>query len=295
MNTFVKIYGSIIRSTVWAGQPPHVKLVWITLLILADSDGRVEGSVPGLATTAGVSIRDCEEALATFMAPDKYSRTKEHEGRRLSEIPGGWLVLNHAKYRDMRTPASQKQAVRQKRYRDNLREKTVTPSPSVVERNGEHNEHNELRGETAKRNELRALRADPDLDPDLETIPSVRGGSTRAAPPEGEVVTRPSGARQHFAPDDFQPIERHVARAAEFRLDLAAELTAFREHEFERAYSDWNRTFDRWLTKAKTLAETNRFQATQRRGPGPRPNFQHQPDGEVTGWESTDEEAAAVG
>lgn len=113
----------------------------------------------------------------------------------------------------------------------------------------------------------------------------------------GEVVTRPVGARQHFAPEDFEPLERHVARAAEFKLDLARELTAFREHEFDRAYSDWPRAFDRWLTKAKTIAETERFQATQRRGsaPGPRSAFQHQPDEGVTGWESTDEEPAAVG
>jgi hypothetical protein len=46
-------------------------------------------------------LEECEHALGTFLAPDPYSRTRDHEGRRIEQIDGGWRLLNHAKYRDM--------------------------------------------------------------------------------------------------------------------------------------------------------------------------------------------------
>jgi hypothetical protein len=76
--------------------------MWITLLAMADHDGRVWGSIPGLANRARVTVEEAEAALERFLAPDRYSRTPDHEGRRIKVIPGGWEVLNHAKYRALR-------------------------------------------------------------------------------------------------------------------------------------------------------------------------------------------------
>lgn len=72
------------------------------MLAMCDRNGVVEGTIPGLARIANVTVEECEAALARFKAPDRYSRSKEHEGRRIDEIDGGWLLLNHAKYRSMR-------------------------------------------------------------------------------------------------------------------------------------------------------------------------------------------------
>lgn len=72
------------------------------MLAMADRKGRIWASVPGLANRARVPLEDAEKALATFLAPDKYSRTPDHDGRRIEAIDGGWQLLNHAKYRDMR-------------------------------------------------------------------------------------------------------------------------------------------------------------------------------------------------
>src|SRR5262249_24620720 len=76
------------------------RIVWITLLALSDKDGYVAGSIPGLADLARVSIPECERALEKLQQPDKYSRSPEHDGRRIHAVEGGWLVLNRAKYRD---------------------------------------------------------------------------------------------------------------------------------------------------------------------------------------------------
>ena len=72
------------------------------MLAMADRKGRVWASVPGLANRARVSLEDTETALGTLLAPDRYSRTPDFDGRRIEPIDGGWKLLNHAKYRDTR-------------------------------------------------------------------------------------------------------------------------------------------------------------------------------------------------
>jgi hypothetical protein len=114
MTGYTKLFGSILRSTVWRA-PAHVRLVWIALLALADRDGEVDASIPGLADAAGVELEQCEEALAVFLAPDRYSRTPDHEGRRIEKIDGGWRLLNHAKYQ-------QRLGLEERRQRDRERQ-----------------------------------------------------------------------------------------------------------------------------------------------------------------------------
>src|SRR4030042_1008042 len=102
---FVKIYGSqLLNSTVWVQTDLTTKVVWIIMLTLADRHGNVKASVPGIAKLAGVEIEEAAESIEILKAPDKWSRTQEHEGRRLIEIDGGWNVLNYEKYRDYRSP-----------------------------------------------------------------------------------------------------------------------------------------------------------------------------------------------
>lgn len=96
--TFTKLFTSITESTVWL-TPASTRIVWITMIAMADRHGRVYASVPGLAHRARVTVDECREALRTFESPDEESRTKEFEGRRILAFEGGWELLNHAKYR----------------------------------------------------------------------------------------------------------------------------------------------------------------------------------------------------
>jgi hypothetical protein len=68
------------------------------MLASADECGVVRASVGGLAHLSRVDAEACREAIARLMAPDDDSRTKEHEGRRIEEVEGGWRLLNWAKY-----------------------------------------------------------------------------------------------------------------------------------------------------------------------------------------------------
>jgi hypothetical protein len=116
LSNFVKLYGSILYSTVWL-EPLPTKVVWITMLALADADGVVGASVPGLAKIAGVSREECEAAIATLSAPEPDSRTKDDDGRRIQVVEGGWRIVNHRKYRDLRSETQVRTAERVRRHR----------------------------------------------------------------------------------------------------------------------------------------------------------------------------------
>ena len=93
---FTKLHSGILASTIWR-ESPVVKVVWITLLAMADQHGIVEATVPGLAAFANVSVEETEASLERFLSPDKYSRTPDCEGRRIEVIDGGWQLLNYRK------------------------------------------------------------------------------------------------------------------------------------------------------------------------------------------------------
>jgi hypothetical protein len=135
MPSYTKLFGSIIASTIWL-EPDHTRLVWITMLALADRNGEVHASVPGLAKLAGVPVDSCRVALESLLSADPDSRSKALEGRRIVEIDGGWELVNHSKYRELASTADAIEAnrLRQARFRD--RNASVTPrNASVTPRN----------------------------------------------------------------------------------------------------------------------------------------------------------------
>lgn len=96
---YTPLFSSIVLSTIWR-ESNETRLVWITMLALADARGIIEASIPGLADAAKVPLEKCKEALVILQSPDEYSRTKDHDGRRIEEVDGGWRLLNIAKFRD---------------------------------------------------------------------------------------------------------------------------------------------------------------------------------------------------
>lgn len=132
--SFTKLFSSITESTIWA-EPDHVRIVWITMMAMADMKGRVYATIPGLAGRARVSVGQCEEALEKFKGPDKYSRSREHEGRRIEDIDGGWALLNHDKYRAMRDHEKDKERKRNWAAKRRSIQKSRLYSP-IVDRGG---------------------------------------------------------------------------------------------------------------------------------------------------------------
>jgi hypothetical protein len=140
VSGYTKLFGSILDSTVWE-LPMPTKVTWIAMLAMADRNGEVQASIPGLAKRAGVSLEQCEEALKAFMSPDRYSRTKEHDGRRIEEMDGGWRLLNHGKYRQQLSAELQRERDTERKRRLRAGQKrdkaghfgTVPASPDIAE------------------------------------------------------------------------------------------------------------------------------------------------------------------
>lgn len=116
MAGFAKVFETIVTSTIWC-EPDHILRVWIAMLVRSDPNGVVEGSIPGFAHLARVSDEQMRSALDVLSAPDPNSRTKEHEGRRIEAIEGGWLILNYEKYRQKGTGKDAGRAPYMRAYR----------------------------------------------------------------------------------------------------------------------------------------------------------------------------------
>lgn len=132
MTGYTKLFGSIVASTIWR-EPNTVRIVWITMLAMANKSGIVEASIPGLADLARVTIEECKEALQHLQAADEYSRTPDHEGRRIKPADGGWFILNHAKYRAKMGVDERREylRVKQKEQREKKKSKVNTASTGV--------------------------------------------------------------------------------------------------------------------------------------------------------------------
>jgi hypothetical protein len=141
MSGFTKLFNDILYSSIWS-EDDKTRLVWITMLALANWHGEVSAAIPGLAKAANVSIGDAEKALAKLMAPDPYSRTKDHEGRRIEAVDGGWIILNYVKHRERASEEDRREKARVRKQRQRDREstsRTVTSASRPV--TGNHAGH----------------------------------------------------------------------------------------------------------------------------------------------------------
>jgi len=129
---FTKVFNSILTSTIWGEDHATVR-VWIAMLVTADADGVVEGSVPGFARVANVTVDEMRHALDILLAPDPDSRTPDHEGRRIDTIEGGWHILNFAKYREQAQAKEGSRAPYYRTYRARKRAEAFQREPGEDE------------------------------------------------------------------------------------------------------------------------------------------------------------------
>ena len=89
------------------------------------------GTIPGLARLSNVSVEDCENALNKLKAPDKYSRTKDNDGRRISETDGGWMILNYIAHREAVSEEAKREANRLRVKKHRVRKKREMESSGI--------------------------------------------------------------------------------------------------------------------------------------------------------------------
>jgi hypothetical protein len=169
VSGWTKLFSSIVTSSVWCEDDATVR-VWIAMLATADSDGLVEGSVPGFANLARVPVAKMRAALVKLSSPDPDSRTPDHEGRRIETIEGGWQILNYAAYREKPQDKEGSKAPAMRRYRARKRAEVTTGNPlpgALTSYPEERREKREV--ETERRNVTPA-----DLPADIQAEKSIR-------------------------------------------------------------------------------------------------------------------------
>jgi hypothetical protein len=98
MAGYSKLWSTIVTSSVWS-EDDKTRIMWITMLAVAEADGFVSGAIPGMATVARLTLEDAKTAIDKLSSPDPYSRTPDAEGRRIIPVPGGWQIVNYEYFR----------------------------------------------------------------------------------------------------------------------------------------------------------------------------------------------------
>ena len=137
-QTFVKLLNSILKSSIWF-ESYETKIVWITLLAMADRNGNIWATPRAISHDALVPLPETLDALKKFQEPDPESRSEEYEGRRLEVIPGGFHLLNYDRVRNTRDAEIRREQEREasRRYRERHQE-SHHPSSSVIIRHQNH-------------------------------------------------------------------------------------------------------------------------------------------------------------
>ena len=99
--SYAKLFGTITDSSLWSATK-DARILFVSMLARADATGFVEAALPGLARMANLTLPETEAALAVLMASDPYSKSTDHDGRRVVAVPRGWCLVTYMEYRERR-------------------------------------------------------------------------------------------------------------------------------------------------------------------------------------------------
>ena len=121
-----KLFTKILDSSIWLESHP-TRIVWMTFIAVMDEDGMCQfASVANLARRAIVTLEEARHAVSVLESPDLDSSDPDHGGKRIERVPGGWIVLNSAKYREQVTREETRRKTRERvaRFREKQRDVT---------------------------------------------------------------------------------------------------------------------------------------------------------------------------
>lgn len=98
------------------------------MLAMADVDGLVPATAPGIANTAGVPLDDTRKAIVILESPDPDSKNPNNDGRRIERVNGGYKILNYKSYRAFNYSMNEF-AIEKRKYRAKIKEgkKDIVP------------------------------------------------------------------------------------------------------------------------------------------------------------------------
>lgn len=128
-SMYAKLFSRIAQSSLME-EDIETRYCFMMLLAIADSGGDVIGTDVALARTVNLPLDTFKRCIVALMAPDPDSNSQVHEGRRImpSESGRGYLLVNYATYRSIKTAEEKKAYMREymQRRRKLLKDKDVT-------------------------------------------------------------------------------------------------------------------------------------------------------------------------
>jgi hypothetical protein len=98
---YTKLDDNLTTSSIWFEDDKTLR-VWVFLMAEADARGWVTHTVPSIAGACRYDVETTDAILQKLASPDKYSRTPDQDGRRITivrEPEFAVFLVNHAKYR----------------------------------------------------------------------------------------------------------------------------------------------------------------------------------------------------
>lgn len=220
MPGFTKLFSSIVTSSIWVEDNATFR-VWIAMMAQADADGNVEGTIPGFANLARVSIPEMERAVEIMSSPDKHSRTPDFEGRRIERFDGGWKLLNYKAYRERGQAKEGSRAPYMRAYRKRESVASITRNnrnSEIVTRDTEAEERSRSRREKKEAESLKQISTQTE---DHSFVEREEGGLGGAAP---SALTRAQNEIYEFWNAQEGPIVSHRAFTNKMRSAIKARL-----------------------------------------------------------------------
>lgn len=109
-----KIFSSMYDGSLY-GQWEAI-VTFQQMIVLADAEGFVDMTPQAIAARTSIPLDIIQKGIELLMAPDKYSRTPDCDGRRIELVdesrPWGWSIINHAKYSKIVSAEAKREADR---------------------------------------------------------------------------------------------------------------------------------------------------------------------------------------
>ena len=223
---FGKIFSSIYDGTL--GEDWRALITFQQFIILANKDGIVDKTPTALSRHTGIPIEHIKAGIEILESDDTHSRTPDHNGKRIirldDERPWGWYIVNHQKYREIRSEEDRKEYMRN--YMKERREK-------------EKNEENQ---QSCKQEELTEVNSKQKLTKLANTYASAS-------------VSVLNNKRKRTIPGDFCLTEDLIAYAAKKGITNRKKLENFTEgfvlscQAKQYKYANFGSAWKNWLRK----------------------------------------------
>lgn len=141
MNTnWTPLFSDMLGSSLWRlGRPglpeaerkvgKDAKLLFLTMIQLADQEGFLRYSEGALADEARLTDDETRAALKVLESEDKDSRTPDYKGRRVERKDGGWIILNYKLNWERMQVEKRKALMRMSQAKLRMKKKSIIPEP----------------------------------------------------------------------------------------------------------------------------------------------------------------------